>query len=72
MSFLTIAGLVLLAVWLCFMAVIFFSKSSDFYSQGYREGRLHGWEWGYRRGWDDAQANARPSRYQRPSDRPNK
>nr|WP_311451574.1 hypothetical protein [uncultured Porphyromonas sp.] len=67
MSFLTIAGLVLLAVWLCFMAVIFF-----FNNRGYREGRRHGWEWGYRRGWDDAQANARPSRYQRPSDRPNK
>nr|DAQ80029.1 MAG TPA: hypothetical protein [Caudoviricetes sp.] len=26
MSFLTIAGLVLLAVWLCFMAVIFFRR----------------------------------------------
>ena len=70
MSFLTIAGLVLLAVWLCFLAVIFFSKSSDFYAQGYREGRHHGSEWGYRRGWDDAQTQ--PTKQQGTPNRPNK
>ena len=54
MSFLTIAGLVLLAVWLCFLAFIFFSQRSNIYARGYEDGRRSGYERGYRKGYNDA------------------